>query len=44
VVLAALVALVALTPARSHGRVRVANDLVRWMARTLRPSTPVTIR
>jgi lipoprotein-anchoring transpeptidase ErfK/SrfK len=30
--------------ARSHGCVRVANALVRWMARTLQPGTPVTIR
>jgi lipoprotein-anchoring transpeptidase ErfK/SrfK len=30
--------------ARSHGCVRVANDLVRWMARRLQPGTPVTIR
>jgi len=29
--------------ARSHGCVRVANGLVRWMARTLQPGTPVTI-
>lgn len=30
--------------ARSHGCVRVANALVRWMARHLQPGTPVTIR
>jgi lipoprotein-anchoring transpeptidase ErfK/SrfK len=30
--------------ARSHGCVRVANGLIRWMARHLQAGTPVTIR
>jgi lipoprotein-anchoring transpeptidase ErfK/SrfK len=30
--------------ARSHGCVRVGNDLVGWMARHLQPGVPVTIR
>ncbi|HWH92338.1 MAG TPA: L,D-transpeptidase [Baekduia sp.] len=30
--------------ARSHGCIRVANGLVRWMARSLPPGVPVTIR